>query len=170
MASTPVIYMMANQLPLLGLAYVPVVAHSSDPEKPYSLLRRDPGNLLVPSRQLRKPNDSNDIDSCGSALHPFGEARAATRASKGMGKDTLDVVALSDPNDLLSWGIPAWYLQAQNCAPTLRITNVFVSNAPHWLSLFEDHRAAHSNYFRNPSVWNIIRCGAMNGSVRCARQ
>jgi hypothetical protein len=78
----------------------------------------------------------------------------------------LDIVAFSDTDDILSWPIPAWYMGGQICAPKLRIVNAYVHNTTRWFGLVANPGAAHSGYFTNPDVWNLMRCGAKEGKLR----
>jgi len=48
------------------------------------------------------------------------------------------IVALNDPSDLLTWTVPA--------LGNIRVENYSVKNSTHWLWLFENPNAAHSNY------------------------
>jgi hypothetical protein len=78
----------------------------------------------------------------------------------------LDVVAFSDPNDLLSFIIPPWFEQDMGNLQ-FQITNVSVQNAFHWLHIYESPTAAHDQYMANSEVWKVIRCGATNGKLSC---
>ena len=48
------------------------------------------------------------------------------------------IVALNDPSDLLTWTVPT--------LGNIRVENYSVKNSTHWLWLFENPNAAHSNY------------------------
>lgn len=77
---------------------------------------------------------------------------------------SLKIVAFSDPNDLLSWGIPKWYQQQSDSTEAgIEFTNVYVHNAKRWFGLVEMPGDAHSNYFVSPDVWRVIQCGADHG-------
>ena len=86
---------------------------------------------------------------------------------------TLHIVAFSDTNDLLSWAIPAQYVTAMPgdaCLPTLKVANVFVRNSHLLPFLIENPASAHTGYFQNPQVWDVIRCGANNGTLASCQQ
>ena len=98
-------------------------------------------------------------------------ATARSRAISALGSDSprLQIVGFNDTNDLLTWHIPPWYLnegeKTANDRPLIDITNVFVQNTAKLL-VIESPGAAHSGYFKNPDVWDVISCGASGGSVK----
>ncbi|MCV6610778.1 MAG: hypothetical protein OIF55_08425 [Amphritea sp.] len=74
--------------------------------------------------------------------------RKPSKAVKGP-----DIVAFTDPNDLLSYPIdPTDYND-------LDVMNVFVSNANTWLTLVENPLTAHTGYLDNEDVLDLISCG-----------
>lgn len=82
----------------------------------------------------------------------------------------LQVVAFSDPNDLLTY-----QLQPNALPPgEATISNVVVSNDCTWFGLFENPDTAHTSYFETNPVVNAIAhgSGAVQTSVggRCAKQ
>ncbi|MFJ1258758.1 hypothetical protein [Cupriavidus sp. CuC1] len=180
MANTPVVYMMANQLALLGLANEHPLVISQDGPQPYAR-RFDMPWLKVPEGvfvELPKgQGESDDLSmaTCTNPLKAFGQARAvAQEVLRQTGEvkagaspaQSLTVVAFNDTNDLLSWAIPEWYVRkipGDPCMPDIKVTNVFVNNATRWLGLLEDPAAAHTGYFQNARVWDVIRCGADQG-------
>jgi hypothetical protein len=142
---TPVIYMMANQLALLNL----------------STLRRDP--------QAPKMATA-DIDAVTKQFAKCWLIARATRAkSEGRLTETAplsQVVAFSDPNDILSWRVEPKNLNLPR--PNwgeVAVTNVYMSNgefsAP---GLFSDPANAHTGYFVNPTVMDMLICGINNNS------
>ena len=56
------------------------------------------------------------------------------------------IVAWSDPNDLLSWEVPDLSKEGIN------VVNLYPKNATRWLWLLEMPLAAHDNYAKNKSV------------------
>jgi hypothetical protein len=147
---TNAIYMMANQLPLLGLAYEEG-SSSTDPPRPLIRIRSSDtggGNLL----QKNHPQLS---------INRFIDLRARIALEKNKPVDKLTVVAFSDPNDLLSWSIPKWYQQLPDGKePFATYTNVYLQNSTHWFGFVENPAAAHTGYFVNKDVWRVIRCGS----------
>jgi len=156
MNATPAIYMMANQLVLLGLSNLPPDAKPDQPPLPLI----DEHALSIPLPQ-------------GFASSPAARPPAPAKESAGLRAfalstlvqdrtDTLNIVAFSDINDVLSWGIPEQYLKDETGTggtAHLRITNVYVRNTP-WLPwLLESPVPAHTGYFDNPGVWRVISRG-----------
>ncbi|MBV8795000.1 MAG: hypothetical protein JO136_08680 [Hyphomicrobiales bacterium] len=77
------------------------------------------------------------------------------------------VVAFSDPNDILTWEVerknlgfpkPVW--------PNVKLTNVYLSNDEFSIpSLFSEPTTAHNGYLDNRTVMEMVVCGMTNGSV-----
>jgi hypothetical protein len=141
--NTPVIYMMANQLALLNL----------------STLRRDPQALKTTT-------------AINAVTKQFAQcwlmARAARARSEGKASVTAisHVVAFSDPNDILSWRVEPKNLRLPKPDwGQVAVTNVYMSNgefsAP---GLFSDPTNAHTGYFVNPTVMDMLICGINNDS------
>jgi hypothetical protein len=169
--NTPAIYMMANQLALLGLADVPRDARSQDSSQPFfaaPLFQLSAVNGSPPSTSAAAPKSSPSALNVRNDAFALGEARA--QAAKGAGKTVpaLKLVAFNDTNDLLTWQIPSWYANQgkgdANDRTKVELVNVFVQNDTHWLVL-EMPAQAHSNYFVNPEVWKVIACGAKRGEL-----
>jgi hypothetical protein len=114
LAATEVIYMAANQLPLLDIA-----------------LGADPAAQPDATRQLMELLDSK------------------RKSMAGLDDDReIVAVAFTDPNDLLSYTIPA--------NSDLRHINVIVSNNRTWFGMFENPWPAHTGYLDNERVWALI--------------
>jgi hypothetical protein len=69
--------------------------------------------------------------------------------------DTLTLIALTDPNDLLSYTLPPERYRQQGAI----VHNVLVSNAPTYFGWFENPLQAHLGYLANPDVGSLISCG-----------
>ncbi|MEO6688304.1 MAG: hypothetical protein ABIN56_04255 [Dokdonella sp.] len=163
MARTPIIYMMANQLPFLGLANAPANASPGDSQVPFIALPRvvHPADLADASS---KPS-ADASPALGQEIKAFASLRSDGEC--GHAKGALSVVAFSDPNDLLSFGIPSWYVaDGGERSVAVKVTNVYVNNSPRILGLYESVPAAHADYFSNPDVWKVMKCGAVGGVVR----
>jgi hypothetical protein len=93
------VYMLANQLPLLTLGDVKAGEQTSAERKPYK-------SLLSVAKQRR-----------AATTHPVTSTRPAS--------SRLSIVAFSDPNDLLSYPIPAWL----EYSPEATFANVSISVA-----------------------------------------
>jgi hypothetical protein len=165
-AGTAAVYMMANQLPMLGLAYDEGTALSTEDSIGYVMGRKP--------RAYSVRGDAPSVDSPRSAAKPsivqsFASLRTKSRADMNLHgpPSPLEIIAFSDPNDLLSWGLPKWYQrEATQGDSGVHFTNVYVRNSTHWFGAYEDASSAHVNYFTNPDVWKVILCGATNGNVR----
>lgn len=102
-------------------------------------------------------------NKCGNVLSKLAFLRKKDDSVK---LPVLDIVAFTDTNDILSWPIPAAYVGGYECAPLLRIVNVYVQNTTRWFGLAANPGDAHGGYFTNPDVWQLIRCGAAEGKLR----
>ena len=85
---------------------------------------------------------------------------------------TRQIVAFSDPNDILSWlvdtqnlGQPLSEASRANTSK-LFLTNVYMSNKEFSVpSLFSDPVKAHTEYFENQTVLELLVCGMNKGAV-----
>jgi len=152
---TKVIYMLANQIPLIGIANLDPKTSSTEPQE---------------SLQLLKTRDKRE-NQYVVPQEPFVNFlnRETQNSFSAQPKD-ISVVAFSDPNDILSWGIPWWYEKDVNDRITrsstkVHFTNVFIRNGTHYFGLLEMPTSAHQGYVKNREVWHVILCGAKNGKV-----
>lgn len=155
-ANSPVIYMMANQLPLIGLATIP------------ALVQPQPGHNGQPAETSGVIGTA--ADDCGG-LRQFALAKGE-QASQAGTPTALDIVAFSDTDDVLSWALPKWYVRelpgtGGHGALDVHAVNVYVQNATRWFGKYENPGVAHVGYFANPQVWKIIACGARSGKSLC---
>lgn len=125
------IFMAGNQLPILALAEQDVVARAM-PEQ--DTLQRF---LDLRRRQAGLPGERS------------GDLRR------------LSVVAVTDPNDLLSYRL----LPARYAASDVAVADVLVSNDTTWFGLIENPVTAHLGYLANPDVGAIIACGWPRAAV-----
>ncbi|MBV8441971.1 MAG: hypothetical protein JO312_15645 [Hyphomicrobiales bacterium] len=142
--NTPVIYMMANQLALLDL----------------STLRRDPQEPKIKSSASEAV--TKQFAKCWLI------ARARARQARPSGAPAAnEVVAFSDPNDILSWRLEPRNLNLPRSDwGEVAVTNVFMSNNEFSVPLlFSDPTNAHTGYFVNPTVMDMLICGMNNGAV-----
>jgi len=149
-------YMMANQLPLLGLASAKPTQSSAD----------DPVRLLEIFESSRIEGVQFDRSGQNSALSRASESTLARSdplfklaSLRGPAAKPLDIVAFNDANDLLSYSVPNWYAGLAGFA-TVNVTNVYVRNATRWFWLVENPSAAHTGYMSNDNAWRTIACGA----------
>ena len=134
-----VIYMLANQLPLLDLSQIegyPVPAIEDRAEqsrvtrfKKFLELRAQPLQTNIPAPELLIPSQ-------------------------------LNVVGVSDPDDDLSYHLPPIEIQD----PNVRYSNIYVWNAFDWL-VFANPYTAHTDYVKNSNVIDMVVCGMTNGST-----
>jgi len=157
LADTSAVYMMANQLPLVGLAFEDGSSTSDDAPKP--TLTQD----LQLGSELRANASSESAAvatlSATKSLVGIAQIRSRALAEFGQAPESLHVVAFSDTNDLLTWGVPKWYDSSAGGAPfDLQITNVYVQTSFHF-PFIEWPTWAHRQYFDKKSVWRVIWCG-----------
>lgn len=132
---TALVFMRANQMPILALADKRLDGTPS-PE------RIDTGFPTDPIQALIQRRDANP-----------GAARS---------RSVPTVVAFSDPNDLLSYPLGRSPLAAAAGYP---IVDVIVSNAKSHLGLFELPNAAHLDYATTTAVRRLIACGNPRSSA-----
>lgn len=165
-ANSPVVYMMANQVPLIGLARIPARVQPQ-PAGDGQPAAGTSGVVGTPP------------DECGG-LRQFARAKQEQQAqqaqksqqSKAGASSALDIVAFNDTDDVLSWALPKWYVRELPAAGEQRLhikaVNVYVQNATRWFGAYENPGKAHIGYFANPEVWRVITCGAREGKLlRC---
>jgi hypothetical protein len=61
-----------------------------------------------------------------------------------------EIIAWSDPSDLLTWELPQ--LSVSSEGRTVTVKNRLVRNAPHWFWLFEGPTSAHDDYAANKKI------------------
>ena len=131
LARTVQIFMAANQLPMLALADQTLPGTPQPRSAEYEF----PKDPLAALMQMMK----NTIKSKGAA---------------SLGDSTPQVIAFTDPNDLLSW-----ILVPSTQAGDYAVVDVVVSNAPTLLGQFESPDAAHRDYLTNDDVIKLITHG-----------
>jgi hypothetical protein len=123
---TSLVYFFANQVPLLELA-----------------------NLQAPGARVQAPSPEGTPGALDALMMEWRNLRAAFARQRG-GTEVAkppQVIAWSDPSDLLSWRLPS--------IDGLVITNLYVRNtAWHWI--IANPAAAHANYATNKEVLKIM--------------
>jgi len=78
------------------------------------------------------------------------------------------IVAFSDPNDILSWRLKPYNLELPHSEwGSVEETNVYMSNGEFSIPLlFSMPTDAHGGYFVNPTVMDMLICGVENGAPR----
>jgi hypothetical protein len=135
LANTRMMYMMANQLPLLDAAgpVIGFVNGAPGPQRPTS----------------------------GSSARDVFDLLSRLRAWAPHGTGPMAVVAFSDPNDLLSYRVVPGHLAGN--LREFRIVNVIVSNDTTYFDYVERPDQAHCGYSRNPHVLGMIARGYQAG-------
>lgn len=85
----------------------------------------------------------------------IADGRRRNRAPRVLTDEPIVIVAFSDPNDLLSWGLHDSAVQVEGA----KTIDVWVSNAATWFGALENPLAAHVGYAANPAVARLIACG-----------
>lgn len=131
LASTRMMYMVANQLPLLDVAGTSMADRALE---------------AALERPLASGHSRDVFDLISRAR------RHAAPAAKPM-----TVVAFSDPNDLLSYRIVPGHLAGD--LKDFRVVNVIVSNDTTYFKFVERPDTAHCGYTWNPYVFGMIARG-----------
>lgn len=136
LAATRMIYMVANQLPLLDVAGTASgLLRGASPERPTSR--------------------SNIRDAFGLFSRARSKASVTARP--------ITVVAFSDPNDLLSYRLVPDHLDGN--LRDFRIVNVIVSNDTTYFNYVERPDTAHCGYAWNPHVFGMMAKGYRAGKA-----
>ncbi|WP_097105253.1 hypothetical protein [Hoeflea halophila] len=128
LAEVQMIFLLANQIPLLSAA-----THSSDPTA-----------LKMETRDT----------SLSPLVELFAAARTEEKARSFIEApgSQLKFVAFSDPNDLLSYPL----VGGEHLPQDISIANVIVSNDTTFLGKLERPDTAHRNYLSNPAVIGAV--------------
>jgi hypothetical protein len=146
LANTDYIYMMANQIALLDLSRLRAYPPRLGGERP-------------PSEVAQR------FAKCWTAVKP--KSPPVIQANGLEEPPTKQIVAFSDPNDILSWRLRPKDLEVPRPERgSVKLTNVYLSNGEFSIpSVFSDPTTAHTGYFDNPTVMQLLLCGASNGAV-----
>jgi hypothetical protein len=123
------VFMIANQLPILGLA-----------------------------DQVAGDQQTASLVPAADPLERFLTLRQAFPRSAERRFSELTVVALTDPNDLLSYRL----LPSRYASAVVHVADVLVSNPPTYLGLLANPATAHTTYFSNPDVGVVLACGSFD--------
>jgi hypothetical protein len=125
------VFMAANQIPILDTA-------------------EDRQGPVLASRAARGLTSSQS--TVGALVDVLSEARRNQARAFRQPSATLQIVAFTDPNDLLSYRLTPAAVDNED----VKIANVIVSNAPTYLGLLERPDSAHCGYAGNPYVIGTI--------------
>jgi hypothetical protein len=130
------VYLMANQLQMLEITNLE--------EGPARL----PGAFTSRGLEPPPPPPTNPAENFRSLVDRWQdlqtEFQAALHPNDAAARQKLQVVAWSDPSDVLTWRVPR--------IGNVDVVNLYVQNAPHWFFLFESPSAAHGDYAANKDV------------------
>ncbi len=129
---TQLLFMFANQLPLLQLSDV----------KPTSATFQAQASLAPVASKLDR------------FLRSRMAARQAVVGGAPAAQAPIEVVAFTDPSDLLSYP-----LEHDN-APNDQVINVIYPVATRWLGLFANPLKAHTGYDSDAKVLSLVVCGS----------
>lgn len=139
-------FMAANQIPILSLA-APLLTTPACPEIEATGTQAD-GSPVDPEDSL-----SRLIELFGPGQRQFMQRLLPARKPI---VDRLEVVAFTDPNDLLSYPLTH---SRQARGAKYRSVDVIVSNAYTWIGALENPLKAHQDYLFKPKVRSVIACG-----------
>jgi hypothetical protein len=146
-------YFFANQVPLLELAKLGGESHAVAHDM----------NASIPGDQTDQASAAQGRPSMKSSFIADLAYWTIQRMAFQKGPADLahaigglsQIVAWSDPNDLLSWQLPD--------IEGVDVVNLYPKNAIHWLWLFENPLAAHDNYAKNKKVIQALLRPMQNG-------
>ena len=133
------IFMGANQIPILSLAAP----------------GEDTRILIAPGA----PPTNEVADPLNELILRFGTAQKFRLRALGLSaaeREPIQVVAFSDPNDLLSYPLHG---SKQQAGARYRTVDVIVSNKPTYFGFLENPSTAHTSYPENRTIQKIIVCG-----------
>ena len=147
--NTQFIYMMANQLALLDLSTLGGYRVRVDGAPTGGEVRRNFSQRWS-AIKLKSPVPSSE---------------PAPDETPGVKRQ---IVAFTDPNDILSWRLKRYNLKLPRSEwGSVEETNVYMSNDEFSIPLlFSDPTNAHGGYFVNPTVMDMLVCGVKNGAPR----
>jgi hypothetical protein len=134
-----VVFMAANQLPILGLADQDLLSNKST-----------------------FTTDKFSGDSLKRFLNARQEYAKKSVRIAGGSFTKLAVVAFTDPNDLLSYRLLPSRYKSQN----VDVADILVSNQQTYFGVLENPLSAHTTYLDNKDVARFIACGNPESS-RC---
>src|SRR5271166_2546193 len=132
-ASIQLIFLMANQIPLLDIA----------------------SPMPLPPEMEGPAEDAPHASSLGGMIGMVHMGRMAMAPERAAAMAPPTVVAFTDPNDLLSYRLLPPVLDVAHA----RLINVIASNAETWLGFLERPDTAHCGYTLNRTVIGLITQG-----------
>jgi hypothetical protein len=147
--NTKFIYMMANQLALLDL----------------STLRGYPQRL---GGSRADDNLAHRFATCWEKAKLDAPSPVTTVSDQEAASAEEQVVAFSDPNDILTWLVKRKNLKLPRSDwGSAQLTNVYLSNDEFSIPLlFSEPSTAHGGYLDNPTVLEMLVCGMDKGAIK----
>jgi hypothetical protein len=140
MQHTSQVYFFANQVPLLELAMLGGGTSTSGGANHALAVPSQPGSPSG-SSDPEPPNYVADLSKWTSERTAFIQSHPTVTATNA---EKPQIVAWSDPNDLLSWHVPD--------LAGATVVNLYAKNSFRWFWLFENPLGAHDNYAKNNQV------------------
>jgi hypothetical protein len=136
------LFMLANQVPLLRLGETNMVTEREPAQRPSAVQKF----LNTRRRALEQRQPGRPVSA----------------------QPTLRVMAVTDPNDLLSYPLRRTDL-ISDPSDDIQFGNVFLCNAPAWLGLLANPMKAHEGYFDNPKLVNLVIGGNKKRARVCLK-
>jgi hypothetical protein len=151
---TELVYMLANQLAILDLTTA-----MQPPTGPSTL-----GSLQC--RQLPVHGTVEEAESSGVSKSLIDQWRCGHEMAPQAHKTPdQQIVAFSDPDDLLSYMVSRNDVQASAGSDNTHVANIYLGVTPTILGLLANPVDAHLNYLTNSTVMKIIACGMTGNDV-----
>jgi len=107
----------------------------------------------IPLLELAKLGSAQDADAFLDLKNWADQRRKFMKNTPSNGTEPLvQIVAWSDPNDLLTWYLGEDFERWQANGNGVHVVNRLVKNAPHWFWAVEGPTSAHDNYAKNSEV------------------
>ena len=136
---TSLVYFFANQLEMLEFTNL-------ENGPPPSTSPFQSHGLMPP------PIYTNPAANFKSLVNRWQQMQAGFQASLNPADESarkkIQVVAFSDPSDVLTWRVPR--------IGDVDVVNLYVQNAPHWFWLFESPNSAHGGYAKNKAALRVM--------------
>lgn len=160
-------FMLANQLPLLSLGRLKIGNNVEDENTAENFPMDFSGETGAESifNTLNKIHEYRNDEN--------HEQSGAAEFTLPPGSNSIDIVAFSGPNDLLSYKIPPYFQDAYGCnnpdlcksndihqTSGVHFSNVTIGIATEYLGLFANPAKAHHDYLRNEKVLKMIMYGS----------
>jgi len=133
------IYFFANQLQMLEITNLEIGQRAPADAVKSRGLEEPPPPVTAATNFRGLVNRWKDLETAfQAAVHPADVAA----------RQKVQVVAWSDPSDVITWRVP--------CIGNVDVVNLYVQNAHHWLGILESPGKAHTTYARNLDVLRVM--------------